>query len=304
MFLQSILETFQELYLLHPTYLITNLIFTFLLHIFVSVILLVLSENKSNKEYKPKKENVLIQEPIYFVTHVFRFISKLHLLVLLRYRHLRQDSKNSLDSEYILFNLIVGFIMACILLILAEFSYNLSLVLYVVWSVLLLLYIVGLGQIRRLHRKLESKYQTRHADGMIYFRCNTVEKYLEGRMSLLGISLHAGMIGIITTIGAGILEVPLSFALVPTTFDMISVTSALLEFPGLRIILPTIEDLKKLKKSILAIIVSIALSIFITITTWRLGLIPITSFSNTIVSIVWALIAILVSILTYKPVKN
>lgn len=234
-------QSFNELYLQDIEYFVTKICIAFLLHVFISIILLVLSEQRTGETKHFSSRNVMIRSllraPLVVVREVFRYISKLKLLTVLQYHHLREKrAENRLEGEYILFQLSCGFIMAVVLLLLAKTQFTIAMVVAFVWTLVLIVFMIGLGEIRRLHPEERKNLEVGHTDGTICIE-SSKQYLLEGRVSLLGVSLHAGMIGIVTTIGTGIVDEPLIFTLVPITFDMISVSSALLEFPGLKVII-------------------------------------------------------------------
>ena len=181
---------------------------------------------------------------------------------------------------------------------LASFIYPASLVVFVVTLTLSLLYFAGMGQVRHFNESLSNAFGLSYHQSIFRLKTNP-QKELDEKAAILGLSLFAGMIGITTTVGGAALEPPLSFVLIPATFDMLSLIVAFIEFPGTKVIMPLLYELRKIRQSLFTLLITLLWSMYLTTILWLFHEAAPFQLSrplvNTVITVSWLLIALVVS---------
>jgi len=177
----------------------------------------------------------------------------------------KSKPEDKIDNQYFTLSFIAGVVGSIILVLVYEVNTAVFWILTILYLVVVFLYIWSLGLITT-HRKVarqmgvylnEGNLTIRHRYGRIRRLTMT-----EGTVAL-GLSIGTGMCGIITTLGSAIVRAPIIFTLVPITFDMISVLTAMIEFQGLKTISRLITELRGIEISGIAMLLIISWSIYV-----------------------------------------
>lgn len=177
----------------------------------------------------------------------------------------KSKPEEKIDNQYFTLSFTAGVVGSIILVLVYEVNAAVFWILTILYLVVVFLYIWSLGLVTT-HRKVarqmgvylnEGNLTIRHRYGGI--RRLTMS---EGTVAL-GLSIGTGMCGIITTLGSAIVRAPIAFTLVPITFDMISVLTAMIEFQGLKAISRLITELKGVEISGIAMLLIISWSIYV-----------------------------------------
>ena len=177
----------------------------------------------------------------------------------------KSKPEDEIDNHYFTLSFTAGVVGSIILVLVYEVNVAVFWMLTMLYLVVVFLYIWSLGLVTT-HRKVarqmgvylnEGNLTIRHRYGRI--RRLTIS---EGTVAL-GLSIGTGMCGIITTLGSAIVRAPIIFTLVPITFDMISVLTAMIEFQGLKAISRLITELKGVEISGIAMLLIISWSIYV-----------------------------------------
>ena len=177
----------------------------------------------------------------------------------------KSKPEDKIDNQYFTLSFTAGVVGSIILVLVYEVNAAVFWILTILYLVVVFLYIWSLGLVTT-HRKVarqmgvylnEGNLAIRHRYGRI--RRLTIS---EGTVAL-GLSIGTGMCGIITTLGSAIVRAPIIFTLVPITFDMISVLTAMIEFQGLKAISRLITELRGVEISGIAMLLIISWSVYI-----------------------------------------
>ena len=177
----------------------------------------------------------------------------------------KSKPEDEIDNHYFTLSFTAGVVGSIILVLVYEVNAAVFWILTILYLVVVFLYIWSLGLVTT-HRKAarqmgvyldEGNLTIRHRYGRI--RRLTIS---EGTVAL-GLSIGTGMCGIITTLGSAIVMAPIIFTLVPITFDMISVLTAMIEFQGLKTISKLIAELRGVEISGIAMLLIISWSVYI-----------------------------------------
>jgi len=177
----------------------------------------------------------------------------------------KSKPEDEIDNHYFTLSFTAGVVGSIILVLVYEVNVAVFWMLTMLYLVVVFLYIWSLGLVTT-HRKVarqmgvylnEGNLTIRHRYGRIRRLTMT-----EGTVAL-GLSIGTGMCGIITTLGSAIVRAPIIFTLVPITFDMISVLTAMIEFQGLKAISRLITELKGVEISGIAMLLIISWSIYV-----------------------------------------
>jgi len=116
----------------------------------------------------------------------------------------------------------------------------------------------------------------------------------------LGLSVSSGVCGVIMTLGGTVLEASLAFTIVPITFDMLSLLTALMEFLGLRKAFSTLRNMGNSWSGLVAILPVISWSLYLVgaliVILANTGFHVPTSTALNLISGMWILLATLLSI--------
>ncbi len=208
-----------------------------------------------------------------------------------------------IDEFFLLGAFVTGILASLLLILVYEASHALLWFLFVAYLLAIISYIVTLGGISGLDEKTKKEL------GIKYERAIFTVSYgpekpgkirVRERTIMLGLSINTGICGIITTLAATLLKAPLTFTLVPVTFDMFSVLTALIEFPGISVIPMIFERFRMLKVSALTMLLAISWSLYlggaVRVILLSLNLLISTSTLATLVSGIWVLMAVILSI--------
>jgi len=252
----------------------TSLILALEMHVFALAIFSIFAggvEGQSELAYKtPRWLERVYMRLFHAIMIVFRHI------VLMMYevwtttrreagRISKSKPEDKIDNQYFTLSFAAGVVGSIILILVYEVNAAVFWVLTTLYLVVVFLYIWSLGLVTT-HRKVarqmgvylnEGNLTIRHRYGRI--RRLTIS---EGTVAL-GLSIGTGMCGIITTLGSAIVRAPIIFTLVPITFDMISVLTAMIEFQGLKTISKLIAELRGVEISGIAMLLIISWSVYI-----------------------------------------
>lgn len=291
-------------------YLWTILILAFEIHIFTRSILSILRRNTLPKEKRGGYGPLMRYLLWLFV------IGVKYSLMLMRefrkpFRSKRRGAGERLDEDYLLGSLTFG-VLASILLILAyEAASPVDFwTLFVICLLILLSYMGTLGKVIELDERSAREL------GIGYKSTNLVVTYgverpvrftLDEKIIALGLSVGAGICGVVTTLGSTILHTSISFALVPATFDMLSLLTALIEPFGIRMIPQLFRELKMVRIGLLTMLLVISWSLYLSgglaLFLVRSGLPVSANGMVMLVSGLWVLMAVASSVLvrSFKP---
>nr|MDO8079492.1 hypothetical protein [Candidatus Freyarchaeota archaeon] len=309
---QKVILTF---YLSNIEYLWVNMALSLLVHIFMLLIFTIMKRNTLSTSIPQNEEEIeksnrwlhlrLISLNIvkFVLTNAYRFQRKF-----LSYGTDKTGEGEKLNAAYLILSLLCGFSIGLFLVLVSGTTYTLyasylTVLIFIIW------FIIGLGTVRyHIKKNGKDEIEVDYSYSILKVEYKGIgEKTHQARVGertvLLGLSVNTGFAGIITTIVATVFNFPLIFALIPVTFDMLSVISALLEYPGLKVIPILAEKFKKLPLN-LTLISSGSLYISGLFLAFRPPFLSET-FVSIIVSMIWIFMAALLSIImNYIEVKQ
>ena len=252
-------------------YLWTSLILALEMHLFALAIFAIFAGEGRGKAFRiPKWFEATYRGLFRTVMIVFRHVM---LMVYEAWTTARREagrvskskSEDKIDNQYFMFSFVVGVVGSIILIIIYEVNVAVFWALTILYLLVVFLYMWSLGVVtsqRGMARQIgvylnEGNLTIRHRYGGV--RRLTIS---EGTVAL-GLSIGTGMCGIITTLGSAIVRAPIPFTLVPITFDMISVLTAMIEFHGLKAISRLISELRGVEVSGIAMLLIISWSVYV-----------------------------------------
>jgi len=210
----------------------------------------------------------------------------------------KHDTSREVDLNYyyLVTCLTLGIVLSIFLV--ASYEYNPILMWFIFLVCLFTMFpsIIALSKVDELNEDLKKIVGIAwHPPGEIAVKDGDLLLNVREGIILLGLSIGAGMVGIITTLGAILIKATLFFTIVPATFDMISLITALMEFTGLKMVVRAIKDLEGLGIGLLNMFPIISWSIYgggvIYVLLYRLRWAASTDLILTFIASVWILIA-------------
>ncbi len=252
-------------------YLWTSLILALEMHLFALAIFAIFAGEVGGRVFKiPKWFEATYKGLFHTVMIVFRHVM---LMVYEAWTTARREAgrvskskpEDRIDNQYFMFSFVVGVVGSIVLIIVYEVNAAVFWTLTILYLLVVLLYMWSLGVVtsqRGMARQIgvylnEGNLTIRHRYGGV--RRLTIS---EGTVAL-GLSIGTGMCGIITTLGSAIVRAPILFTLVPITFDMISVLTAMIEFHGLKAISRLMSELRGVEVSGIAMLLIISWSVYV-----------------------------------------
>ena len=171
-----------------------------------------------------------------------------------------------IDYEYLLVSFITGALLSSLLVITYPVDRFLFWLIFFLSLISLIDYIIATSSIDELDSNSKKKLGIKYDDKNIYITYGIAKPKkikIGENIIALGISVGSGICGIITTLGAVILNASIIFTLVPITFDMISLLTALIEFSGLISFIKIFKNIKIIEGGVLALIPTISWSIYL-----------------------------------------
>lgn len=308
--LEEVKGSVESLYSGNFEYFWTILILAFEIHIFTRSVLSILRRERLPKE-RPKRPGLLKR---YFIW-IFVIWAKYSLMLVRELRKPFRSKKRGmgerLDEDYLLGSLVFG-VLASILLILAyEGASPVDF-----WAIFIVCLFILLSYMGTLGKVIELDEWSARELGLGYRNTNLVVTYgierpvrftIDERIVTLGLSVGAGICGVVTTLGSTILHTSVSFALVPATFDMLSLLTALIEPFGIRVIPQLMRELKMIRIGLLTMTLVISWSLYLSgglmLFLVKSGLPVSAKGVITLVSGLWALMAVASSIFirSFRP---
>jgi len=302
-------------------YLGVNIVLSLEVHIFTLAVLAVFRALRPGKGIKAEIEDAgsLPLNPSSYLSlallkHSIMMAYDLKTILSLRkYGKSRPHRRVRLDESYLLGSLMIGVIASTILLLTYEVNYVLFWNVFLLYLLVIIVFMMALGRVSILDEAAGKSLGLWHRGNSLIATYGTgelVEMRIGERTAILALSLSTGMCGVLTTLGSVLLRAPLTFTLVPITFDMLSVLTALMEFQGLRSIPRMFWDMKMLGMSILTMSLVISWGVYLSGVVYYISKILELSISTnmivTMVSCMWMIIAITSSALlrNLSPTKR
>ena len=283
-------------------------------YVFISIILRVLPYEVSMDKRRNRSEGnerevheIKYERPLYLLVMMIRYsiimISDFRRVLVGISRGYKRRKEMDLGREFVMSAFIIGVIISISLMLVYGIGQYLFWALFAFYLFSTILYIVALGEVDKLDNKARRELGIWYEDSRFivsYGTVKTIRIKVEEKIIALGLSIGTGICGVITTLGAAILSASLSFALVPLTFDMLSLISALIEFSGLKVILSIFRDLREIEAGIMTMPSMIFWSLYlIEITRALLSYFNLRIPTNTVLGVIagtWILLAIALSI--------
>ncbi len=283
-------------------------------YVFISIILRVLPYEVSMDKRRNQSEGnerevheIKYERPLYLLVMMIRYsiimISDFRRVLVGISRGYKRRKEMDLGREFVMSAFIIGVIISISLMLVYGIGQYLFWALFAFYLFSTILYIVALGEVDKLDNKARRELGIWYEDSRFivsYGTVKTIRIKVEEKIIALGLSIGTGICGVITTLGAAILSASLSFALVPLTFDMLSLISALIEFSGLKVILSIFRDLREIEAGIMTMPSMIFWSLYlIEITRALLSYFNLRIPTNTVLGVIagtWILLAIALSI--------
>jgi len=235
-------------------------LFTFTLIRLVSGEVLVESETKK----KPSKYNRFLYFFILMVRRFITFINDIretYVYVILN----RQDTSKEIDLGYyyLITCLTLGVILSILIVISYEYSQLLTWSIFLACLFIIFPSIIAITKIDELDEEFkEITCISWRSSNEIVVRDGDMLLNIREGVVLLGLSIGTGIVGIVTTLGAILIKPSLIFTIIPATFDMISLITALMEFTGLKIVLKVMRDIEGLSIGLLNLLPIVSWSIY------------------------------------------
>ncbi|RLE58485.1 MAG: hypothetical protein DRN53_08265 [Thermoprotei archaeon] len=233
------------------------------------------------------------------VRHFITLIHDIRRTYVYAFMNKRVLSRNvDLSYYYLLTWLILGIILSILIIISYEYSHTLMWSIFLVFLFITASILIVVSSVEVLEEEFKKTVGISCKGGEeIVVRDGNVVLRIKGRLIALGLSVGTGIAGIITTLGAIIIKPSLAFTIIPATFDMLSLISALTEFTGLRRIRESLSNLRSLGIGLLNLLPTISWSIYtggiICLIFHELKWTPSVDLILTIIASIWILISVL-----------
>jgi len=301
-FLNETTRNVGEIYWSNAEYLWTSILLSVEVYLFAFILIRLVSSKLITDE-KSKKSPPKHSRLLYFFTIVIRrfitFINDLretYVYVILN----RRDTSREIDLGYyyLVTCLTLGITLSILVVISYEYSQILMWIIFLTCLFMIFPSIIAISKIDELDQDLKNIIGVSwRAPGEIVVRDGDVLLSIREGIILLGLSIGTGIVGIITTLGAILIKASLIFTIVPATFDMISLITALMEFTGLKVVLRVMRDIEGLGIGLLNLLPIVSWSIYgggiICVLLHRFKWITSIDLILTFIASIWILIAML-----------
>mgnify|MGYP001626404403 CR=1 FL=1 len=197
---------------------------------------------------RPVKPNLLLMLPLIVLIYALRDLHS--------YAALREKSLKYLCSMVCF---LLGILLSLAIIVLYELAQPLMWLLFVFSLTAICLLIMSISRVSLLPADFDISIKK----SSIIVKNRSAELELEVNAIFLGLSVLSGMAGIITTVAAVLMRAPLIFSLIPATFDMISLLTALMELTELEIISSMISSGRAIAVGLAVVIPMISWSIYL-----------------------------------------
>ncbi len=209
----------------------------------------------------------------------------------------------SLNYDFVIAAFVLGTFTSMTLLMIYEASRPLFWASFLASVLLLTAYMIILGCISELDKEAIRRLGIWYEDDKLVVRYGVsrpAKLEVNEKVLALGLSVSSGVCGVIMTLGGTVLEASLAFTIVPITFDMLSLLTALMEFLGLRKAFSTLRNMGNSWSGLVAILPVISWSLYLVgaliVILANTGFHVPTSTALNLISGMWILLATLLSI--------
>ena len=256
-----------EIYWSDVEYLWTSILLSVEVYLF-TFILIHLVSNKTSTSNEPKEVGARYSRLVHFFTiFVRRFITfindlrETYVYILLNKRE--SPMEVDLSYYYLLTCLTLGIVLSIAIVASYEYSQFLMWAIFLASLFAVFSSIAAMSELDELDRSLKEVIGiSRRPTGEIVVKDGDVLLSVREGIVPLGLSIGTGIVGILTTLGAILMKPALIFTLVPATFDMVSLITALMEFTGLRKVLRVLGDFERLSMGLLNLLPAVSWSIY------------------------------------------
>ncbi len=302
-----------SLYKTNPEYLLVSGLLAFEVYVFVFFLLRILAYSVTAIRKGYLKAGVENERGYYelqyghssyffiaFIRYIITIIGAIKYILLARKP--KGNEEINLDNSFIISALISSTVASVYLMLIYEVGQYLFWISFVFHLLLMMSFMIALGEIGKLSDGAKEELGISYKDDILMLPYGVAGLTVRGSVMALSLSIGAGICGILTTLGATILRAPLIFTLVPLTFDVLSLLSALVEFSGLGALPLIFGDLKEAIRVgtsfiSMTIIWSLYFSGGIMALLPHIGLGIATGIMLNLISGIWIMVAVLLSIL-------
>jgi len=256
-----------EIYWSNDEYLWTSILLSVEVYLFTFTLIRLVSGEFLEKNNSKKPSLKYSRFFYFFIIMIRRFmtfindIRETYVYVILN----RRDTSKEVDLSYyyLITCLTLGIILSILIIISYEYSRLLAWLIFIACLLTIFPSIIAISKIDEFDKEFReiTCIFWRSPNEMIVKDGDVLLNIREG-VVLLGLSIGTGVVGIVTTLGAILIKPSLIFTIIPATFDMISLITALMEFTGLRIVLKVMRDIEGLGVGLLNLLPIVSWSIY------------------------------------------